>query len=204
MIRRLGDNVSLSRGPRRPLLPNLEYSNFTPLQKYALDARARAVDTAAPYIHPDLSFFNPPADNSPFTITPQNASVPYPAVGAAAVTVISYVVSVGLMSVIRSMSIVHVGGNSPDFTGMVIWRVLKNGAGIRGLNALNAQYGTYASPKPLVLVGVENDIYTVTVECPALLPDGTPNPGMGLGQSTAASFDGWTYPIAEAISPAGG
>jgi len=201
----LGNNVSLSSGPKRPLLPNLGSQPFTATQKASLDLKARALHNAPPFIHPDLSFFNPPADAMPFTVTPQNGSVPYPQVGAPAIVVISYPVPVGLMAVIRLMSIVHVGGNPPDFTGQVIWRVLQNGAGIRGLNALNAQYGTFANPKTVVLTGVENDILTITVECPEFLPDGiTPNPGPPGGSSTAASFDGWTYPLSEAMSPSSG
>lgn len=204
--RYMGDsNSSLSRGPRTPLIPLLGQMPFTQEQKLALDARALVIDKTPPYINSQLSFYNPPADNDPFSVTPINGAPSYPTIGAGAVPVISYVVPVGLLAVIRLMSIVHVGGNPPDFTGQVIWRVLKNGAGIRGLNNLNAQYGTFAAPKPLVLVGVENDIFTITVECPAFLPDGvTPNPGPPLGSVTAASFDGWTYPLKEAIQPATG
>jgi hypothetical protein len=199
--RGLGASASLSNGPQRPLLPNLARSPFTAAQKRSLDLRAQAVNNTSPYINPDLSFYNPPADSTPLTVTPQNGAPGYPGVGLGAITVITYVVASGLMVVIRELSIVHIGGNAPDFTGRVIWRVVKNGAGIRGLNSLNAQYGTFAAPKSLVLTGVENDIFTVTVECPALLPNGvTPNPGMAAGQATAASFDGWTYPIAEAQS----
>lgn len=197
-------NPSLSRGPRRPLLPNLAQQAFTPFQKAALDLRARALNRAPNYVQAALSFFNPPADSSPFTSTPQNGSVPYPAIGAGPVTVIQKVVDIGCFLVINALSVVHIGGNDPSFTGIVIWRVLQNGTGIRGLNALNAQYGTFAQPKRVVITGVENDIFTVTAECPSFLPDGvTPNPGPPGGSTTAASFDGFTYPLSEAISPQG-
>jgi hypothetical protein len=197
---RMGQNVSLARGPKLPLLARLNVMPFSNAQKAALDARAQLVDTTPAYVNPNLSFFNPPADNSPFTITPQPAPS-YPLPGTGPIAVISYTVAAGLFSVIRELAIVHVGGNPPDFTGIVIWRVLKNGAGIRGLNNLNAQYGTFAAPKSLVIVGVENDIFSVTVECPSFLPDGvTPNPGMPIGAQTAASFDGWTYPLAQSIA----
>lgn len=199
---RLGNgNPSLSRGPRRPLLPSLVDLPFTSYQKQALNARAQVIEATPGYINPGLSFYNPPADNTPFTVTPVNGAPLYPGLGLGPIPVISYVVPVGLFGVIRALAIVHIGGNAPDFTGQVIWRVLRNGAGIRGLNALNAQYGTFAQPKPVVIVGVENDIFTVTVEVPAFLPDGvTPNVPMPAGSTTAASFDGWTYPINEAIS----
>jgi len=193
-------NPSLSRGPQTPLLPSLGDQPFSSDQKRSLDARAMLVDSTPAYVNPNLSFFNPPADNNPFTVTPAPAPN-YPAIGAGPITVISWKVPTGLFSVIRALSIVHIGGNAPDFTGIVIWRVLKNGAGIRGLNNLNAQFGTFANPKPVVLVGVENDIFTVTVECPALLPDGTPSlVPMPAGSQTAASFDGWTYPLKQSIS----
>lgn len=209
MLRRLGrwgSNPTLSRGPRRPLLPNLSGAGFTPFEKRMLDLKARVVENAPPFLHPDLSFFNPPADSQPFTVTPQKGSVtgfgvPYPGVGAGPVPVISYTVPVGQFAIIRALAIVHIGGNPPDFSGEVIWRVLINGGGITGLNALNAQYGTFANPKQIVLMGVENDIITVTVEVPVLLPNGNPNPGPAGGTSTAASFDGWTYPMSEAVSP---
>lgn len=195
-------NLSLSRGPRGPLIPTLRSLPFTGFQKRAMDLRARALDRMPSYVSPDLSFYNPPTDNSPFTVTPQPAPF-YPPIGAGPITVISFTVPVGLLAVIREMAIVHVGGNAPDFTGIVIWRVTKNGGGVRGLNALNAQYGTFAAPKSLVLYGVENDVFTVTVELPATLPDGTANPGMPAGSKTAASFDGWTYQLAKAIQTSG-
>lgn len=203
--RGFGDNSSLSRGPRRPLLPNLAETPFTASQKASLDARARLVDTTPAYINPDLSFFNPPADNSPFRVTPltgnlNSPAVSYPPLGGGQVSVISFLVPVGVMCVIRALSIVHIGGNPPDFTGQVIWRVVRNGAGIRGLNNLTAQIGTFAAPLPVVLVGVENDLFTVTVEVPALLPDGSANLQPPAGSGTAASFDGWTYPLKQSIS----
>ncbi len=198
--RGLGASNSLSRGPKRPLLPNLAQQPFTAAQKASLNARAMVVNNTQPYVNPSISFFNPPADNQPGTVTPQNGAPNYPAIGMGPIPVITLQVPSGLFLVIRELSIVHIGGNPPDFTGRVIWRVLKNVAGIRGLNSLNAQYGTFAAPKSVVLTGVENDIFTVTVELPALLPDGvTPNPGEPAGSQTAASFDYWSYPLSEAI-----
>ncbi|MGH9501678.1 MAG: hypothetical protein ACRD20_02375 [Terriglobales bacterium] len=162
-----------------------------------MDARAQAVVNSPSYIHPELSFYNPPADSLPFTVTP----IPFPAyplVGANPVVIIQYVVPNGLLAVINKLSVVHVGGNPPDGTGQVIWRVLKNGAGITGMNNLTSEFGTYSNPKSLVIVAVENDILQVTVELPANLPDGTPNTNMPAGATTAASFDGYTYPLSEA------
>lgn len=190
-------NPTLSRGPRAHPLPHLGRSPFSDAQKVSLDARAQAVVNSPSYIHPELSFYNPPADSLPFTVTP----IPFPAyplVGANPVVIIQYVVPNGLLAVINKLSVVHVGGNPPDGTGQVIWRVLKNGAGITGMNNLTSEFGTYSNPKSLVIVAVENDILQVTVELPANLPDGTPNTNMPAGATTAASFDGYTYPLSEA------
>ena len=205
MRSRLGDNSSLSRGPKKPLLPSLPDMPWTWDQKMTIDARARLINTTPAYINPDLSFYNPPADNTPFRVTPltgnlANPAVSYPTLGLGQIPVITFVVGIGLMSVIRALSIVHIGGNPPDFTGQVIWRVTRNGAGIRGLNQLTAQVGTFATPLSVVLVGVANDVFQVTVEVPALLPDGSPNLQPPGGSGTAASFDGWTYPIKQSLS----
>ncbi len=194
----LGRNngVSLSRGPRPLALPNLGRSPFSDSQKRSLDARARLVQTAPSYIHPDLSFYNAPGDSKPFVTTP-NPFPAYPLPGALPIVVIQKVIDNGLMAVITKLAIVHVGGNPPDGTGQVIWRVLVNGAGITGMNNLTSQVGTYANPNEFVIVAWENDIVQVTVELPANL-NGAPNLPMPPGSTTAARFHGWTYPIAEA------
>jgi hypothetical protein len=173
---------------------------FTNPQKAVLDAKAWAVHTAPPFIHPSLSFFNPPADSDSFTVTP-SPFVPYPAVGASAIPVIVFTVPRSKLAIIYQMSIVHVGGNPPDGTGQVIWRVVKNGGGLRGLAGLTSQYGTYAAPKKLSIYGIEVDTFQVTVECPAFLPDGSVNPGPSAGSTTAASFDGFMYSLTEATLP---
>jgi hypothetical protein len=174
---------------------------FTQVQKAVLDARARAVASAPPFIHPDLSFFSPPADSDSFTVTP-TPFVAYPAVGASAVIVISFTVPRSKLAIVRKLSVVHFGGMTPDGTGRVIWRVVKNGGGLRGLNALTSQYGTYAAPKDATILAIENDTLSVTVECPPFLPDGvTPNPGEPAGSTTAASFDGFMYSLSEATQP---
>ena len=185
------------------LLPNLGKMPFTHAQKGVLDAKAFVVQNASPFLHPSLNFFNPPADSDYFTVTP--APFPnYPAVGASAIVVIAFTVPQSKVAVIRKLSIVHIGGNAPDGTGRVIWRVIRNGAGLRGLGTLTAEYGTFANPKEASIFCTENDTIAVTVECPALLADGTANPGMPVGTTTAASFDGFLYPLAEATYPVQG
>jgi hypothetical protein len=176
------------------LLPTLNTQPFSANQKAALDARAKSVANAPPWIHPALSLFNPPADADQFSRSSLPAQT-YPAPGASAVIVLSFTVPRSKLAVIQHLSIVNIGGNPPDFTGQVIWRVLKNGGGYPGLNNLTAQFGTFAAPKPVVLLGVEGDRITVTAEVPS-----TWGP-MPVGTTTAASFDGFMYPLSEALSP---
>ncbi len=188
------------------LLPNLNRMPFTPAQKATLDAKAFSVQMAPPFIHPNLNFFNPPADSDSFTVTP-SPFPSYPAVigpigGGGPIAVISFTIPRGKLAVIRKMSIVHFGGNPPDGTGKVIWRVIRNGGGLRGLSTLMSQYGTFAAPKDVSIFCLEMDTISVTVECPRFLPDGvTPNPGPPAGATTAASFDGYMYPLSEATFP---
>ena len=207
MGRSLGSSLGRADGRRtsqQKLLPNLGKQPFTQAQKQTLDKKAFSVQNAPPYLHPNLNFFNPPADSEYFTVTP-NPFPAYPAVGASAIPVITLTVPRSKICVIRKMSIVHFGGNPPDGTGQVIWRVIRNGGGLRGLGTLTAQYGTFAGPKDVSIVCYEVDTIMVTVECPAFLPDGkTVNPGPPGGSSTGASFDGFFYPLSEATYPVQG
>jgi len=197
------------RTPQPQLLPNLNTAPFTQTQKAVLDAKAWAVQNQSPFIHPGLSLFNPPADAETGTITPTQY-ISYPAVGASKIPVISFTVPRGKIACIQFMAIVHVGGNPPDGSGIVIWRVLRNGGGLRGYASLSAQFGTLANPKRVSIVAYEVDTVMVTVECPATIPNGWPplgippggaNPGPTAGSSTAASFDFFMYPISEATMP---
>jgi len=197
MLTRNYRGLGASDGRRnRPaaLLPTLNTLPFTAHQKAALDARAKSVANAPPWIHPQLSLWNPPADADTFRRTSLPAQV-YPAPGASAVIVLSFTVPRSKLAVIQHLSIVHVGGNPPDFIGNVIWRVLKNGGAFPGLNQLTAQVGTFAAPLPVTLLGIEGDRITVTAEVP------TGQPAMPAGTTTAASFDGFMYPLSEALSP---
>lgn len=187
---RSSGNLSLSRRSSSAL-PNLGSSPFSDSQKKSLDKKAANVQSAAPFIHQDLSFYNPPADSNPFVTTP-NPFPAYPLPGAGPIVVISKTIEKGLLAVINKIAIVHFGGAPPDGTGNVIWRLLKNGAGITGLNNLTSQLGTYTEPNAFSIIAVENDVIQVTAEVPAgQLP-------MPPGTRTAARFHGWTYPITEA------
>src|SRR5271154_7209556 len=123
------------RSYQAKLISNLGSLPFSQTQKAVLDAKAFAVQNAPPFLHPNLNFFNPPADANYFTVTP-NPFPNYPPVGGGPLVVISFSVPPAKIAVIRKMAIVHVGGQAPDGTGRVVWRVIQNGAGLRGLGTL--------------------------------------------------------------------
>ena len=212
MLRRLGASDG-RRSMKAQLIPQLGKMPFNSTQKSVLNNKANLVQSAAPWIHPSLSSnSNAPSDANSFCVTPLPSGnlnqpwVPYPAPGAGAVTVITFTVPPSQVALVRYLSIVHYGGNDPSGTGQVIWRVLQNGGGIQGLNALTATFGTFAAPKVLTapIIGMENDTILVTVEVPATFPGGAAVPPVGGGAGTGASFDGFTYSIAAATSPTPG
>lgn len=197
MLTRSYRGMGASDGRRsrpRQALPMLGSLPFTSQQKAALDARARAVVNAPPWIHPNLTLWEAPGDADTFSRSSLPAQT-YPAPGASSVVVLQYVVPKSKLAVIQLLSIVNIGGNPPDFTGQVIWRVLKNGGAFEGLNNLTAQFGTFAAPKAVRLKAIEGDTIQVTAEVPAAWGP------MPAGNTTAASIDGFTYPLSEALSP---
>src|SRR5208282_1757144 len=74
---------------QEPLIPQLNRMPFTQNQKAVLDAKAFAVQNTAPYIHPGLDFFNPPADADYFRFSP-SPFPGYPAVGAGPLVVLAF------------------------------------------------------------------------------------------------------------------
>ncbi len=166
---------------------------FSDLQKRMLSSRADALQGASPFYRRGISQFNPPADSNPLIVTP-NPFPNYPAPGAGPIPVISYTVPLGMFALITKLAIINYGGAFADGAGNVVWRVLKNGGGIRGISNLTSQVGTYAQPNDTVITLIENDVLQVTVE----VPNG--QPAMPAGSTTAARFHGFTLPLAEATS----
>lgn len=189
-----GARVCSDDGPPPPLPAP---STF---QQLSLDKRKHVLREARSYFNPSLSLFRAPTDSRPVVVTSPTGTaaqpfVAYPAPGAGPKDVITpFKVDPGLLLVINFMAIIHVGGNPPDGNGNVVWRVLINGNGVKGLNNLNAELGTYAAPNEFVLALVENDTIQITVEVPAA------QPAMPAGQATAARFHAWTYPIVKGLS----
>jgi len=176
--------------------PNIAGQPWTDAQKLSMSSRVKTALSGPSFMNRAISLFNPPADSLPFIITP-NPFPAYPAPGAGPIDVIEYVVPAGQLAVITKLAIVHVGGNPPDGTGNVIWRVLINGGGIDGLNDLTSQVATYAQPNDFVFRLHERDIVQVTAEVPAAQPP------MPVGTRTAARFHGWTYPLIQATNTSG-
>jgi hypothetical protein len=167
-------------------------------QKVAASLRAIAVDNAPAFLNDRMVLPFPPVDSTPFTTTtPDGTSIggfaAYPAAGAAPLVILQKTIDQGKIAIFRKLAITNQGGNPPDGTGNVIWRLLINGAAVKGMNAMLSQYGVLSVPKDCQILAMENDVVQITVEVPA---GKVPPPG-----TTAASLDGFTYPIAEAIMP---
>jgi hypothetical protein len=92
--------------------------------------------------------------------------VAYPAPGAAAVSLLSYTVPVGMNAMLTFMAIFNLGPAFVNGSGNVIWRVLINQAGVKGFENLQSQFGTDGLPLPVAIPLIENDTIQVTVEVP--------------------------------------
>ena len=182
----------LGSAPSPPI--DLNSLGWTDAQKVSASIRAQGVRAQSPFLHPDLTFYLPPADSLAFFVNPATFT-PYPALAAPPVTILSYTAPQGKLAVINKIAIVNVGGNPPDGTGDVIWSVTINGGGQKGLGQISFQVGTLAAPNDIEILLIENDVCQVNVQVVA----GAPPPG-----TTTAIFHGWTYPLSEAILPASG
>jgi hypothetical protein len=111
------------------------------------------------------------------TDTPQPLPA-YPAAGAAAVTILSYQVPASMSGALTSLCIVHIGaaGSFTDGSGVVVWRVLKNGIPQKGLENIYVQIGSQTQLASMFLLLRENDLITVTAQIPAtkVAPVGNP------------------------------
>lgn len=96
--------------------------------------------------------------------------VAYPAPGAAAILLLSYTVPPGLNAILQYMAIFNVGAAFVNGSGNVIWRVLINQAGVKGMENLQSQFGTDGLPLPVAIPLYENDTIQVTVEIPGAQP----------------------------------
>jgi hypothetical protein len=187
---RNGIRVTSSRVPSVPEWqhPNLDAQPWTDEQKLSISKRMRTALSGPTFLNRNLSLFNPPADSLPFIVTP-SVFPAYPAVAAAPIVVIEYQVQPGMLAVITRLAIVDNGANTIG-NGNILWSVLINGGAIDGLGNLTMPIGTLAQPNDVVFVAHEQDIIQVTVQVTTGAAAGT----------TAAMFQGWTYPLSQATS----
>jgi hypothetical protein len=172
-------------------------ASWTQAQKIVASLKAKSVANTPSYLNEKLTLWFPPADSSPFTTTSPDGSAfsgtfpPYPVAGAGPQVILAKTVDTGKLCVIRKMSIFNQGANPPDGSGNVVWRVLVNGAAVKGMNAMLSQYGAGLSPQDCQIIASDGDVIQVTVEVPAgkISPPGT----------TGARWDGYTCPLTEAV-----
>ncbi len=129
----------------------------------------------------------PDAESDWFDLYP--AAFPaYPLPGAGPIDVLSFTVPTGSDGVIKKLAIVHIGGGVIDGTGNVVWRVLVNGAAVRGYQDATSQVGAYSQPLDTFIPVYENDLVQITAEVPA------GQPAMPVGDTTAARAMGYFFP----------
>jgi len=109
--------------------------------------------------------------------TPQPLAA-YPNPGAAPVVILNYTAPPRMSGALTGLAIVHLGapGSFADGSGNVVWRVLVNGAPVKGLEAIYAQIGSISQLAPMYLLLREGDHVQVTVQVPAgkVAPAGNP------------------------------
>jgi uncharacterized membrane protein YgcG len=115
--------------------------------------------------------------------------VAFPAAGAGPLTLVSYTVPRGLNALLQYLSIFAAGGsNYVDGAANAIWRVLIDDAGVKGLEALQGQFGSSSLPLPVAIPLIENSTFKVTVEVPngQVSPTGTTGVRFHASQALAA------------------
>ena len=141
-------------------------------------------NTLQRYTRPN--YWEGPAGSQEFLAS---AAINYPGTINVETQIVSYSVPPGYIGRLRWLSLVHIGGNPPDGTGSVIWRLRINGACVNGFSNLqfqlgNAVGGAFQSPGyPVSSVELnQGDVITATVTVTALQVGGV---------STAAQLHGW-------------
>jgi hypothetical protein len=165
-------------------------------QKVIASLKTRSIANTPSYLNEKLTLWFPPADSTPFTTTTPDGTgtsggfLAYPAPGTGQIVILAKAIDQGKLCVIRKMSIFNQGANPPDGSGNVVWRVLINGAAVKGMNAMLSQFGAGLNPQDCQIIATDGDVIQVTVEVPAgkIAPPGT----------TAARWDGYTCPLTEA------
>ncbi len=135
--------------------------------------------------------FEPPKSES-FNF---HSGIVIPAMGATA-TVVTFTVPEGRFGVINAIANMFVGGGFTDFSGDILWRILRNtlAAGnptpIRNYNNIIASLGSVANPRFISPIRLrENDVIALTVTNVAVVV---------AGQRIGGLLGGYFYPKAQA------
>ena len=139
-------------------------------QTEAINRKVDALESYVPSGYDKFDTTQIPAEAEPLNLT-NSPFVAIPAPGASAV-MFQFVVPTGQRYINQFMAIIIEGGGFIDGTGDVTWAVTRNGAGLRGLQNLTAQLGSFTQPAQIYLGElVENDILQVVATTKAgILP----------------------------------
>lgn len=137
------------------------------VQQHLLRLKLQSLNTIVP---PD------PLRAPPLPLIRVSPYVAFPAAGAGPLTLVSFTVPPGLNALLQYLSIFAAGGsNYVDGAANAIWRVLIDDTGVKGMEALQGQFGSSSLPLPVAIPLIENSTFKVTVEVPnaQVAPTGT-------------------------------
>lgn len=136
------------------------------------------------------NYWEGPAGSQEFLVS---GAIDYPSSLNVETQIISYSVPSGYIGRLRWLWITHIGGNPPDGSGQVVWRLRVNGAAVNGFGNLIFQVGSSNGPafgQGLNISSVElsqGDVLEATVEVVTAQIGGV---------MTAAQFLGWVVSAA--------
>ena len=170
------------------------------VHQHLLRQKLQALNTIQP---PD------PLRAPPLPLIRVSPYVAFPAAGAGPLTLVSFTVPAGLNALLQYLSIFAAGGsNYVDGAANAIWRVLIDDTGVKGMEALQGQFGSSSLPLPVAIPLIENSTFKVTVEVPnaQAVPTGTTGVRFHASQARAsiAALTGIGTSSSSASSGAGG
>jgi uncharacterized membrane protein YgcG len=166
--------IALSTQKQKTLSPSQQ------VQQHLLRLKIQGLDR---FVQPE------PLRAPPLPLIKVSPYVAFPAAGAGPLTLVSFTVPAGLNALLQYLSIFAAGGsNYVDGAANVIWRVLIDDAGVKGMEALQGQFGSSSLPLPVAIPLIENSTFKVTVEVPngQVAPTGTTGVRFHASQARAA------------------
>jgi hypothetical protein len=128
----------------------------------------------------------------------QAAGITIPAIGASLSTVVSITCPQGRNGVLNRIANTFIGGGFNDFSGNIIWQILRNPSGVspfpvsgvtaaeRNYQNIQASLGMTLAPTPIAPIRIfENDVIVLAVENVSVVV---------AGQLIGGLFGGWFYP----------